>query len=665
MDFFEHQDVARRKTSLLVFYFAIAVGLIIVGVYVAVAAIFLGMRAQSGPNHAVALESLWNPLLLAIVAGATVLVIAVGSLYKISSLQGGGEIVARQLGGRPIDPNTHDLDERVVLNVVEEMAIASGTPVPPVFLLDDEPGINAFAAGFSPNDGVVGVTRGAIESLSRDELQGVIAHEFSHILNGDMRLNIQLMGVLHGILLIALIGYGILRSLRHVRVSSRGSKKGGGGGIIIVMILLGLAFLIIGYIGVFFGKLIKSAVSRQREFLADASAVQFTRNPGGLGGALRKIGGHMDGSRIQDETAEEASHLFFGNALRASLLNAMSTHPPLEVRIKRIDPMFDGTFPKVDRVQHTARDLLRKVAKPQRAGAPSAVSQLTDVDQERTPDASFAFQPDAAIASVGTLDPEHVDYALQLVASIPDKLNHAVHEPLGAVATVCCLLLDENADARRQQLQSLSVNADGITYDQVRRLMPLVSAVNPKTRLPLVEMAVPALCRLSDDQYRRFAHVVRQLIEADRKISFFEFALHRVLLRQLDPHFVKQKRPSVKFMSLHPLLPSCGCLLSTLAHAGHRDESGAGRAFAHGAKTLVDGDNHLTLLRREECGLDMLASTLDRLAQASPQIKKRVLRACAVCIDSDGQVAIHEAELLRLIAISLDCPMPPLLDRGP
>lgn len=664
MDFFTHQDDARRKTSVLVVYFFIAVTLIVAAVYLAVAAVFLGAQAKTSKpgTPPPGVESLWNPRLFAGVAAGTVLVIALGSLFKISSLRSGGETVARMLGGRPIDPSTQDLDERVLLNVVDEMAIASGTPVPPVFLLNDEAGINAFAAGFTPNDAVIGVTRGAVETLTRDELQGVIAHEFSHILNGDMRLNIRLMGLLHGILLIALIGYGILRSLRYVRVSSRDSKKGGGAAIIVVMLMLGIALLVIGYVGVFFGKLIKSAVSRQREYLADSSAVQFTRNPGGIGGALKKIGGLAFGSKVENASAEAASHLFFGNALGASFLNLMSTHPPLDVRIKRIEPTFDGEFSQVNRVRRTARDLHREDLAQSRDRQTAAIrARSAGKTSAEARAASFAFQPQAAVASVGTLDPEHVDYAAGLVGSIPDRIVHAVHEPLGAMAAVFCLLLDDDSESRRIQLQCLVDRADRGAYQESQRIISVIDQLSPEARLPLVEMAMPALCQISGVQFRKFCEMIQLLVEADEKISLFEFALQRMLIRHLAPRFVPRKPPGIQYTALRPLLPTCASLLSTLAHAGSRDSDAAAQAFAQAAGPLSVTDGSLALSPLDQCDLKTLDQSLDRLAAASPQIKKRVLEACAVCVGVDGRITLEEGELLRVIAVSLDCPMPPLL----
>jgi Zn-dependent protease with chaperone function len=209
------------------------------------------------------------------------------------------------------------------------MALAAGVPMPQVYVLDQDAGINAFAAGHSPEDAAIGITRGGMTLLTRDELQGVIGHEFSHLLNGDMRLNIRIMGVLFGIVCLTVIG----RVLLYARGGNRGRAP---------MLLLGVALLVIGALGVLFGRLIQAALSRQREMLADASAVQFTRNPAGLAGALRKIG--RVGARIDSPHAGEVSHMFFENGLGKPVFGWLATHPPLAERIRALDPGWDGSF---------------------------------------------------------------------------------------------------------------------------------------------------------------------------------------------------------------------------------------------------------------------------------------------------------------------------------
>src|ERR1039457_3972514 len=362
MDFFERQDQARRNTKLLVVYFILGVAMLIVVVYAAALVIFTGVAARHhhGFDEQVQL-ALWNPQVFFGAALGTLAVIALGSGFKTLELAAGGSTVATMLGGRLVDPSTSDPDERKLRNVVEEMALAAGVPVPQVYLLPDERGINAFAAGHSTSDAVVAVTAGAVKLLTRDELQGVIGHEFSHILNGDMRLNLRLMGIIFGILCLAIIGRVLLQTARGGGGRGRGQNP---------LPLLGLALLIIGYIGVFFGRLIQAAISRQREFLADASSVQFTRNPGGITGALKKIGGRGEpGSRLSHARAKELSHMFFGNGISEPFIGLLEPHPPLSDRIRVFDPNFDGKFPYV---QYDGRDdSPGDISKPRRQPMPN------------------------------------------------------------------------------------------------------------------------------------------------------------------------------------------------------------------------------------------------------------------------------------------------------
>ena len=388
--------------------------------------------ARDGARSCIPWLDLWDPDLFAVVALGTLALIGGGSLYKIAALAGGGHTVAEMMGGRPLSPQTTDPDERKILNVVEEMAIASGTPVPPVYLLENEDGINAFAAGYTPGDAVIGVTRGCIQNLTRDELQGVIAHEFSHILNGDMRLNIRLIGVLYGILLIGMTGWIIFRSTANGnRYDDRRDDDRRGSN---PWPLVGLALYVLGYIGVFFGNLIKAAVSRQREFLADASAVQFTRNPDGIAGALKKIGALAEGSRIRSPEAEEASHMFFGDAV-GHLLGMFATHPPLVERIRRIDPSFDGDFSKV------------RVGIADRPG-PSSAPRRRSGRRPGPAAGSSGFNPAQMVSRIGTVEPRQLAYASAVLTSLPDPLKALAYEPFGARAIVFALLVDGESERR-------------------------------------------------------------------------------------------------------------------------------------------------------------------------------------------------------------------------
>jgi len=665
MDFFERQDQARRTTRRLIAYFMLAVILIILSIYIAGITIFFGFNVNADPELPF---QWWNPDLFLWITGATVCVVVIGSLYKIFALSKGGEVVARWLGGRLIDSSTSDPQERRLLNVVEEMAIASGTPVPSVFLLEEEKSINAFAAGFTPADAVIGVTRGTLQILSRDELQGVIAHEFSHILNGDMRLNIRLIGVLNGILVIAMIGYAVLRGTR----TSSSRKNGGGAAAILAF---GAALFIIGYVGVFFGKLIKSAVSRQREFLADASAVQFTRDPDGIAGALKKIGGLAHGSRIKSPKAEEMSHLFFSDGMHGkvppllstrklkspSAFSFMATHPPLETRIQRIDPSFDGRFPAVHlpskeelenrdpkKLAASAAQAAAKPAASTPSGGAPAVPLIPVIPQQMT-------------QLFGQLTEAHLAYATLLLSGLPSRLTARVREPSSARIIIFALLLSHDSETRRAQFQLLNESKDPLVSSEATlEASTLIDRCPPEARLPLVDLALPALRTLSLSQYQDFTGLVEELMKADQKIDLFEFTLQHILRRHLDPHFNQTRPPGVRYGSLAPLAHEISLLLSRLARAGQDSEEEAQQAFAQGVKELTGSRLRLSWLEQED-GFEALSNALDRLNRVTPLLKRRLLRACGVCVSHDDQVTLREGELLRAIADALDCPMPPFL----
>jgi len=582
----------------------------------------------------------WDPDLLLKVALATLVVVGGGSLYKIVQLRaGGGETVAEALGGRLVHADSSDPVERRLLNVVEEMAIAAGTPAPPVYLLRQEGGINAFAAGFASSDAVVAVTRGAVENLSRDQLQGVIAHEFSHILNGDMRMNIRLMGVLHGILILGIIGYFLFRSSMYgAAMGRRGSRDQSG----LALVAAGLGLMVIGFVGSFFGSMIKASVSRQREFLADASAVQFTRNPGGIAGALKKIGGFALGSNIESPNAPEASHLFFSLGVSSGLSSVFATHPPLAERIQRLDPSWQP---------HDSQEIEDAAS----AGrAPTAATATGFASAGET-----ASELPSALEQIGRPTQAHLIQAARLVQQIPVAIARAVHEPYGVRAVIYALVIDRDPGARAKQLAQLDRDADAGVIAATRQLLPVAQELDPALRLPLIDMALPALRALSEPQYRRFERNLTALVEADDKIDLFEWTLQRILLHHLRPHFEKVKPPRVRHTSLRRLEPAVATVLSTLAYVDRTDEDALHRAFGRAAAHL--NLPKLSPLPPQDCDLAALDRALLALAEVTPGRKRRVLMACAEIIAADRRVSVPEAELFRAISNALGCPVPPLL----
>ena len=641
MDFFDRQDKARRHTTVLVFYFAVAVVLLVLATYAAVVLAFLA----TGPKNSVgeAAFQWWNPELFLWATLGTLAVISIGSISKTLQLSAGGSAVAEMLDGRLVDSNTTDPDERRLLNVVEEMAIASGVPVPQVYVMDDEAGINAFAAGHSASDAAIGATRGCVKLLSRDELQGVIGHEFSHILNGDMALNLRLMGLIFGILCLTVVGRILIRT--------RGRKN--------PLPLLGLALIVIGWAGVFFGRLIQAAVSRQREFLADASAAQFTRNPQGLASALKKIGGLAEGSRIESAHAQEASHLFFANGLSDSLFGLMATHPPLDERIRALDPAFDGKFSAVTIETPTETEPpkpgLRRAADIPFSGLPATQSKA----------AGFAAPVIAAqtiTSNIGRPSTRQLRYAEDLHQAIPRTLAAAAREPLGAGALLYSLLLSTDITVGQRQLDQLARATSDAVVQETLRIWPETQNLAVQTKIPLVDLALPALRRLSTEQFQQFRAAMKALIESDNQINLFEYMLQKIVLRHLEPYFLRGPKAVTQFYALSALAPECGLILSAMAYAGQEDATQANAAFVRGAQLLSHAAQaEIPFLPQTQCDLPQVDAALERLRQAVPQIKKNLLSACVETLAADGVIQEGEAELLRAIADALDCPIPPFV----
>ena len=648
MDFFARQDQAHKKTKLLVFYFIVAVILIVVVNYLVALLAFIGV--QSRQHHTDGYEMgaplvLWNPQVFLGASLITLAIVSIGSAVKISQLAGGGSVVAESMGGRLVNSNTTDPDERKLLNVVEEMAIASGVPMPKVYVLNNEEGINAFAAGHTTGDAAVAVTRNCMTKLNRDELQGVIGHEFSHILNGDMRLNIQIMGVLFGILCLATVG----RILLYARGGSRDKN---------LLPLIGIALLIIGSVGVFFGRLIQAAVSRQREFLADASSVQFTRNPAGLSGALQKLGGY--GSKMWSPNAPDAGHLFFGNALSDAFLGAFATHPPLEERIRAIDPAWDGKFKRL--VEDKPENLFKR--DPSRPPVPDAFRAVLDGaiigsgDDERPP----VIRSHSVLPNLGNPTPLHLEYAEKLRNALPESVKAATREPLDSVALIYAMLLSPDETTRAIQLAELAKRVTPEIYGKTVALFPDVLTAVAHARLPMVNIALGALRQLTGEQFAQFSKTLGWLIQSDGKVELFEFVLQKIVLRNLAPQFGGARPPVVQYYTIKPLMPDCVVVLSALAHVGSDDDGKIEKAFAEGAPYLRAPDGGgLALLPRQQCGVNQIDAALNRLAQAVPQIKKNLIDACVHVVGADGVIQEAEAELLRAVADTLDCPIPPFL----
>lgn len=623
MNFFEHQDRARSSTRVLVFLFICAIiALVVVTTLLVIVLLSLFDQGSTAPGLN---QALFTSDITFAVSAVVVTVVLLGSLYRLTQLRAGGRAVAEGLGGRLLNVQTRDADERKILNVVEEMAIAAGLQVPQVYLLED-PAINAFAAGYQQQDAVIGVTRGCIENLTREELQGVVAHEFSHIFNGDMRLNIRLIGWLYGIMVIGMVGYYLMRSntFRH----SRGRNNKGG------IVLLGLGLMVVGYSGTFFGNLIKAAVSRQREFLADASAVQFTRNPEGIGGALKKIGGY--GAQIVSTDTSEISHMLFAHGLRGGFFRLLSTHPPLEQRIRRLDPRWNGEFISAATPTPTVKPATATVS-----AGPGLATAATGF-----------------IASIGNPQPANIVVARQHLDSLPQLLAEAAHNTLGSCLLMHCLIIEASDPLfSAAQLQYLEQQHNAASFTLLQSLREQVVALPRERYLLLVDLALPTLAQLSAQQYRVFMRDLHQLIEADTRVSLFEWSLYRILRCSLD----RRKTFSSHHTDLSAAVQECQMLMAAMAKAGQGTATAAQASYAAGMESL---QLPVGAGIAWEQGEDVVAldAAVDRLQHLKPLQKPRLLKALAVCIRQDGKIASAEAELLRAVGAVLDCPIPPLVD---
>ena len=646
MNFFEHQDRARRQTRRMLVLFVIAVIAIVVAIDL-VLLVALGANvhnAQGIRAGGVIAMSLF-----------VLFVIGCGSLFRIATLRGGGVAVARQLGAVPVPADSGNFAYRRLRNVVEEIAIAAGVPVPEIFVLEEEAGINAFAAGYAPTDAAITVTRGALDKLTRAELQGVIGHEFSHVLNGDMRLNIRLMGVVFGILVVSTIGRKI------AQLAGRGSRSRDVGGVV----MFGLALFVVGYLGVVAARLLKAAVSRQREFLADASAVQFTRHTEGIAGALKKIGALAEGSKLASGDKEEVAHMLFGDGVGYSALFA--THPPLPARIQRLEPAFRSdefkaiaaawSQPVLAADEGDGADVsIAGCAPATRGRSASAAAAVAALPAS---DAALRLSPARVAGQVGK--PGHDDRraAQGLRGAIPPALREAARQPEQAIPLIYALLLNREPGVLARQLDLLAGRADAGTRALVERLFAALAELHPMQRLPLAALAFPVLRRRPRPQLTVFMAVLGQLIDADGRVTLDEYCLARLIRLQV----IEALNPAAVRITGRVKLPDVAAelrdVLAVVARYGNDDEASARRAYALGLQeALPDAAITYAPPLLWAVALDRALPRLDALAPAG---KELVVRALTRAIGADGVVSVAEAELLRTVCAALHCPLPPLL----
>jgi Zn-dependent protease with chaperone function len=636
VDFFARQEQTRRTSRVLVGAFLLA---FLVCAFATTIVVAIALRAYM-ENHSLFLgtESWWQWLgahstLVGAVGGGTIALMGFASLYRAATLAAGGGQVARMLGATAVTGEGSDPLQRRLVNVVEEIALASGVPVPEIFVLEQEAGINAFAAGMNHSNAAITVTRGALERLDRAELQGVIAHEFSHVLNGDMRLNQQLIGLSFGILVLSLMGRWLLRSARYAR---RGRNSGG----IAAALAIGMALTLIGAIGVFSSRLIKAAVSRQREALADASAVQFTREPQGLAGALKKVAGY--GGRITSVETEEVAHMLFERGSRA-FSGWFATHPPLLERIHALDPTFDP----------------RDLPKP---GEPTPSPTARVAPETSFPTAALAAAP-ARIADplgrAGQMDAPELGGTLR--GSLPEEVYEAARSRDGSLLLVLALGMSSSEASRERQLALVESQLGAARASYSRRLFDDLSRIDVRLRLPVLELALPALKRRPTEQIRYLLDLLGRIASLDAQQRLFDFVLLRVLEAYLraQPSTARELPPSEPQRKLKPR-DAVRELLVNVAAFGHDDGTKARSAYIAGLAAVGWRDDERSLdAPGANRNLGRLDAALRVLASLRARDKQKILRGVLVVIRADREVSVEETELFRAIAATLDCPLPP------
>lgn len=629
MNFFEAQEQARKTSRTLVWWFIFSVIGVIVVMYVLAAYLWqLNSLNSEGiyPASDTVQPVWWNPALFTWVSLLVGGVILTGSWVKLAQLSAGGKVVAQSLGGRSVQPTTTDLEERRLLNVVEEMAIASGLPVPEVWIMDEEQGINAFAAGTDPSNAVIGVTRGTLERLTRAELQGVVAHEFSHILNGDMKLNMRLMGWIFGLVMLSMLGRIMVESIRFVR----GSRDSKGSGIVIALVVAGAAVWLVGSVGVLFARMLQAAISRQREYLADASAVQFTRDSSGIAGALKKIGGFSEHGTIRSPKAIEARHMFFAGSGLSSL---MATHPPLDKRIKAIDPQWNGTMlqGKADAVR--AEEF---------SGANSFSGSLERTSSKASVD---------TLGESGRLD-RHVGAVIREGLRDGKVTSFSKQE---AKTLLLGLLVAADHNWRETAKKILEENdLDEETVRQVIAWSVDLEGYDSGKKLSLVDLSLAWLRNMSQPEARDFVRVSHALIDADGEVNLFEFMLQKVIERHVLIGLGIKSVPAMRYRKLEELEGGLADLLGVyaeLAGGGNVIEKAAGEYREHTGRDLP----------RHASGLAGVSQALSEMNAATPLVKQQILRLCGLVVTDGGSFTYQEMELLRATAEAIGAPIPPLV----
>jgi Zn-dependent protease with chaperone function len=647
MNFFENQDKARKKTSILVLYFFLALLLIILAINILVVGFIVFIETQNKPmlptQQIITLFIEICKLVSPIVIG----VIVLGSVISFIRLRHGGIAVAEMVKARPIDYNTSDFLEKRFINIVEEMSIASGVAIPQLYVMDEEPGINAFVAGIKPKDTVMVVTQGALRSLSRQELQGVIGHEYSHILNSDMLISVRLIVILAGILMISQTGYNVMRVFGRTRVRVGSNNKSN---FPVVIFLFGLGLLLIGSIGVFFGRLIKAGISRQRELLADASSVGYTRDPEGLVNALRRIQASEISTHLKSNHAEDISHLCFTPSMPVFLASLLATHPPLEKRIQLLDP--DGIYSSSVLPDLKTAEQVETQTKKTSIDAETILGAATVIAASTQNEISAK----NISKSIGQLTQENITYAKILIEQIPETLLEFAHDPQRVGMLLFAFTLPKNVQTLAKIQNHLKEHFKAEELSVILQLNAMIAVLDKSCYLPLIDIALPSF-KQNPRLQRQEIYAQLEEIAAIDKLTLFEFVFLTLIGKAIQgPHEVI---PKTKYQDFSPVTLELSALMALLVNYSQVDEATKQKHFQQAMQQLID--KPIAMIEKSNLDISWLRGILAKLNQLSPLCKEKVITAAISCIESDQKVTPEEAELIRAIAACLDCPIPPIV----
>jgi Zn-dependent protease with chaperone function len=644
MDFFEHQAQAKAASKRLLFLFLLVTFVVVVCVDFVIYTISKLQMLDTTLVHKVSNVSIqdfidWQLSWYGLAAASvSILIIGFGSLMRWLDLRKGGGGLAINLGARSLGFASKDEKEQRLINVVEEMAIAAGIIPPSIFILDYESSINAFVAGYEIEDSALIVTNGLLNNMDRDELQAVVGHEFSHILHGDNRINIHLMIMIAGFVWVSEIGHSLTSrhsyrgSRSYTGRSSKGRQQAAS---------IGIPLIIVGFFGAFCGRLIRASVSRKREYLADASAVQFTRNPQAMASALNVIRSNANKGYLKNSKAEELSHMCISPSKKSSWF---SSHPPLDDRINTID----ATFIK----RHEARER-KSEREEKRSDKQAQKNQATrnmysaDIPQMQLGASQHLHDV------IGTMSAVNLEYAMSLHEQFPAEYKKALQGPELAKTMLLYLLLNDKPDLRAEQLTWLEQQLSK-SQDYLHSLTMLSQGIQSRLALPLVELLIPLLKTLDDQTKKSLLEQVLIMAKWDGKLTMFEICLYSLLKENLQPSSKNATSHSIKKIKL--VAYEFNLVVSCFIHKS--GGSAADKNNLHQAMMNIFSLESQSLINKEQIIPNKLYATFKKLKALSPMLKRSLMDVCGDIVFHDKIVQSCEYESLKLMSLILSCPMP-------